>query len=188
MIPAVLVIAAVLVFYGSQLKALAAQHLAGVTIERRHWAAIGLLSVALGFWWFQPAKPIDDGRPTPAPGAVGELNLMGLFVGPTAADDAAALAALCDELAACVEWDGMQEKPRLTTGWAIADLRSTAREIRLRGKTFAELQPKVRDAVKTYLDRPEILGKNGGPLGPKDRARWIAAFRDIARAAEAAVR
>jgi hypothetical protein len=156
-------------------------------LERKHVIAGAIAVAAAVSWHYQQPSQIDDGRPTPVPGAVGDLDLSGLFAGPTAADDAAALAALCDELAAAVEYDGAQDKPRLTTGWAIADLRSNARDIRLKGQTFGERQPKVRDAVKTYLDRPEILGKNGGPLSPQDRSRWVVAFRDVARAAEAAI-
>lgn len=157
-------------------------------LERKHLLAGAIAVAAVVAWQYQGNQRIDDGRPTPVPGAVGELDLRGLFAGPTAADDAAALGALCDELAAAVEYDGEQDKPRLTTGWAIADLRSAARDIRLKGQTFGDRQPRVRDAVKAYLDRPEVLGKGGGPLGPNDRARWISAFRDIARAAEAAIK
>lgn len=156
-------------------------------LERKHLIAAVIAAAAVVAWQYQQPAQIDDGRPKPVPGAVGDLDLTGLFTGATAAEDAAALAALCDELAASVEYDGEKEKPRLTTGWAVADLRSVARDIRLRGETFGDRQPQVRDAVKTYLDRPEVLGKNGGPLSPKDRARWVAAFRDVARAAEAAV-
>lgn len=153
----------------------------------KHAAAVACVVAAL-LLWHHESQPIDDGRPTPAPGAVGELDLTGLFTGPTAAEDAAALAALCDELGNYVQDDGDLAKPRLTTGWQIADLRAAARDIRLKGETFGSRQPAVRDAVKTYLDRPEVLGKNGGPISPKDRARWVAAFKDIARAAEAAIK
>lgn len=188
MIPALLLAAAAALLWGDKLEALIAANRDRFSqINRRHLAAALVAVVAVG-WWYYGQQPIDDGRPTPAPGAVGELDLAGLFTGPTAADDAAALAALCDELAAAVEYDGMQAKPRLATGWQIADLRSTARDVRLKGETFGDRQPKVRDAVSTYLNRPEILGRDGGPLAPKDRAKWIASFRDIARAAEAAIR
>lgn len=188
MIPMLILAAAVALLYADKIKAwYAANSGKFAQVDRRHVVAAALVAVAIG-WWAYGQRPIDDGRPTPAPGSVGELDLTGLFTGPTAAEDALALSQLCDELAAKVEYDAMRDKPRLTTGWQIADLRSAARDYRLAGDTFGNRQPKVRDAVATYLDRPEVLGKNGGPLGPKDRARWIAAFRDIARAAEAAIR
>lgn len=189
MISLLLVAAAAAVLFADKVEAwLAANKEKFPKLERKHLIAAGIAVAALVAWHYQPASQIDDGRPTPVPGAVGELDLTGLFTGASAAEDAAALSALCDELAAAVEYDGEQDKPRLTTGWAVADLRSVARDIRLNGQTFGERQPKVRDAVKTYLDRPEVLGKGGGPLGPKDRAKWISAFRDVARAAEAAVK
>lgn len=188
MIAALLLAAALAVLFADKVEAWwAANRDKFPQLERKHLFAGAIALAAAIAWQYQAESQIDDGRPTPVPGAVGELDLSGLFRGPTAADDAAALAALCDELAAAVEYDGEQAKPRLTTGWAIADLRSVARDIRLKGQTFGERQPQVRDAVKTYLERPEILGKNGGPLGPKDRSKWVAAFRDIARAAEAAI-
>lgn len=189
MIPLLILAAAAAIFYADKVEAwLAANKDRFAGVNNRHVAAALVAVVAAGWWHYSSSQPIDDGRPTPVPGAVGKLDLRGLFTGPSAADDAAALSALCDELAAAVEFDGMQDKPRLATGWAIADLRSSARDIRLRGETFGDRQPAVRDAVKTYLDRPEILGKGGGPLSPQDRAKWIAAFRDIARAAEQAVK
>lgn len=188
MISALLVAAALAVLFADKVEAFIAAHKAKLaSIQQKHLLAGAIAIAAVLAWQYQSASQIDDGRPTPVPGAVGELDLTGLFTGPTAAEDAAALAALCEELACAVEYDGEQNKPRLTTGWAVADLRAAARDIRLKGETFGERQPKVRDAVKAYLDRPEVLGKNGGPLGPKDRSRWVAAFRDIARAAEAAV-
>lgn len=156
-------------------------------IPPKNVAAGVIAAVAVASWAMQTA-PVDDGRPAPVPVPVADLDLRGLFTGASAAEDATALAGLCDELAACVEYDGRQDKPRLATGWAIADLRAAARDIRLRGETFGERQPAVRDAVKAYLERPDVLGTNGGPLGPQDRSKWVAAFRDIARAAEAAVK
>jgi len=188
MITALLLAAAAALMFGDKLEAWFAAHKDQFAkISRRQLAAAVVVVVALGWLWYGQ-RPVDDGRPKPAPGAVGELDLTGLFTGPTAADDAVALAGLCDALAQYVQDDGELAKPRLTTGWQVADLRSAARDVRLKGETFGARQPAVRDAVKRYLERPEILGKDGGPLAPKDRAKWISSFRDIARAAEAAVR
>lgn len=189
MIPLLLFAAAAALLWGDKLEAwFAANKDRFAKISRRQLGAGLVAAVAVAWWVCSTPQPIDDGRPTPAPGAVGELDLSGLFSGPTAAEDAVALSRLCDELAAKVEWDGMQEKPRLVTGWQIADLRSVARDYRLEGGTFGDRQPRVRDAIKTYLERPEILGKDGGPVSPDQRAKWIASFRSIARAAEVAVR
>lgn len=186
MISLLLIAAAVAALFSDQLTAFVAAHRGKLPQPSMKHVAAGVCVAAGVFLWWRE-QPVDDGRPTPAPGAVGELDLTGLFTGQHAADDAASLAALCEELASAVEFDGEQSAPRLKTGWQIADLRASARDIKLRGETYGDRQPAVRDAVKRYLDRPEILGKGGGPLTARDRAQWIAAFRDIARAAEAAV-
>lgn len=185
MIAILIVAAAAVVAFWDKIEPAVRSHVQGLNLERRHWLALAMVGVAVGLSLVPPA---DSMGPTPVPGAVGGLDLRGLFTGTTAAEDAAALSRLCDELACYVEDDGARDRPRLNTGWAIADLRSVARDIRLKGQTFGDRQPAVRDAVKTYLERPEILGVNGGPLGPQDRSRWVAAFRDIARAAELAIR
>jgi len=154
------------------------------TLERRHVAAAALLAAAAVAWVAQPAAPP---APTPAPGpAPGGLDLRGTFVGPDAAADAATVAALMDELAAEIEWDGMQEGQRYLTGVAIDDLRQRAREMRCRGVSLGEKHPRAREAIKAHLDA--TAGTSGGPLTPAQRSAWVAGYRDIARAAADASR
>ena len=47
-------------------------------------------------------------------------------------------------------------------------------------------QPHVRAAVGRYLD--DSVGKSGGPLDAESRGRWVAAFRELARAARESIR
>jgi len=44
----------------------------------------------------------------------------------------------------------------------------------------------ARDAIKGYLD--QAAGVAGGPLPPAERSAWVAAYRDVARAAADACR
>lgn len=153
-------------------------------MEARHIVGLAALAAAAGVWaWSSTPPPAPP--PPPPPGA---LVLAGLFRGDTAADDAATLASLCAALADCVEYDGRLEEPRLRSGVAINELRVAAREARLRGGSIGDRQPAVRDAIHEYLDREDVLGPDGGPIDASKRARWIAAFRDVAAAAEAAIR
>jgi hypothetical protein len=138
----------------------------------RYAAAAALLGVALVVGL--------SAKPSPAPSPAG-LSLAGLFTGSTAGDDALLLSALTGELAAVIEWDGQQKQPRLTSGVALDELRTTAREIRMRGVSLGERQPRVRDAVANYLQQQ--VGTDGGPLTPEQRAKWVAAFRVIEGAA-----
>lgn len=129
-----------------------------------------------------PGNPTPPPEPAPAAG----LDLRGRFVGPDAAHDAATTAALLAELADVVEFDGRQPTPRIATGAAVHDLRTAARELRCRGVKLGDKQPAVRDAIKTFLD--EKAGTDGGPLDADERAKWVAAYREVAKAAEAAAR
>ena len=114
------------------------------------------------------------------------LDLRGRFVGPDAATDAGLTAALLEELADAIAYDGTQAEPRLRTGAAFDDLRRTARELRCRGVSLGARQPAVRDAIKAFLDQQ--VGTDGGPVDAAKRAAWVAAFRAVGQAAAEAAR
>jgi hypothetical protein len=114
------------------------------------------------------------------------LDLRGRFVGPDAAADAATTAALLEELAGAIEWDGQQAEPRLRTGAAFDDLRRSARELRTRGVSLGARQPAVRDEIKRFLDSE--AGTEGGPVDAASRAKWVRAYRAVSQAAAEASR
>jgi hypothetical protein len=131
---------------------------------------------------------LESGKPAPAPGPapVVGLDLRGRFVGPDAATDAALTAALLEELASQIEWDGQQTEPRLRTGAAFDDLRRAARELRCRGVSLGARQPAVRDEIKRFLDAE--AGTEGGPVDAASRAKWVRAYRAVSQAAAEASR
>jgi hypothetical protein len=124
--------------------------------------------------------------PAPGPAPVVGLDLRGRFVGPDAAADAATTAALLEELAGQIEWDGSQTEPRLRTGAAFDDLRRAARELRTRGVSLGARQPAVRDEIKRFLDAE--AGTEGGPVDAAARAKWVRAYRAVSAAAAEATR
>ena len=130
----------------------------------------------------------ENGKPSPgpAPAPVVGLDLRGRFVGPDAAADAALTAALLEELAGQIEWDGQQTEPRLRTGAAFDDLRRAARELRCRGVSLGARQPAVRDEIKRFLDAE--AGTEGGPVDAAARAKWVRAYRAVSQAAAEATR
>lgn len=140
--------------------------------------------VLVAWMLLRPQHPAPAPPPQPAP--QGELNLRGLFRGESAAADAQVTSSLMAELADVVEWDGAQQSPRITTGAAIHDLRTAARDLRCRGVRLGDRQPAVRDEIKRFLDAR--AGTEGGPLDDASRGRWVSAYREVARAAEAAAR
>jgi hypothetical protein len=131
----------------------------------------------------------ESGKPRPvppSPAPVVGLDLRGRFVGPDAATDAATTAALLEELAGQIEWDGSQTEPRLKTGAAFDDLRRAARELRTRGVSLGARQPAVRDEIKRFLDSE--AGTEGGPVDAAARAKWVKAYRAVSAAAAEATR
>ena len=146
------------------------------SIDGQYVAAVALLIAAVIA--FAPSRPAPT--PSPAPAPPDALSLRGKFVGPTAAEDASTMSALCGELAACIEYDGSHDQ-RLKTGVAFDELRIAAREMRCRGESIGARQPQVRDAVHKFLD--DAVGSSGGPVTPEIRAAWVSALRDLARAA-----
>jgi hypothetical protein len=124
--------------------------------------------------------------PTPAPAPGDAFSLRGKFIGPTAASDAAILAAFAEELASEIEHDSMQAEPFYKSGVAFDELRTRARLLRCRGESIGERQPRVRDAIQQYLEK--AVGTSGGPGTPEQRTAWAVAYREIGRAAGEATR
>jgi hypothetical protein len=147
------------------------------TIDGKHVAVIALLIAAVIA--FMPSRSVTP-QPQPAPAPPDAFSLRGKFVGPTAAEDASTMSALCGELAECIDYDGKHDQ-RLKTGVAFDDLRVAARELRCKGESIGARQPAVRDAVHKFLD--DAVGSSGGPVTPESRAAWVSALRDLARAA-----
>ncbi len=179
MITALLVAFAVYVLAGQQITERAKAWYATAkvpTIDGQYVAAIALLIAAVIA--FAPNRPAP--APGPAPAPPDAFTLRGKFVGPTAAEDASTMAALCGELAECIDYDGKHDQ-RLKTGVAFDDLRIAAREMRCKGESIGARQPQVRDAVHKFLD--DAVGSSGGPVTPESRAAWVSALRDLSRAA-----
>ena len=149
----------------------------------RKYLAFGLLAAA--FVALALSQP--SGQPTPAPLPPNyPITLAGKFQGPDAASDAAIVSALCDAIADAVEQDGMADQPMLATGVAIDALRRRSRELRCDGTSIGQKHPAVAEAVESYLN--DALGVAGGPISSSKRADWVSAYRNIARAAEDAIR
>jgi hypothetical protein len=150
--------------------------------------AMNVATIVVCFMAFSLLWNRDNPAPSPAPGPapVVGIDLRGRFVGPDAASDAALTAALLEELAGQIEWDGQQTEPRMKTGAAFDDLRRAARELRCRGVSLGARQPAVRDEIKRYLDAE--AGTEGGPVDAAARAKWVRAYRAVAQAAAEASR
>jgi len=162
--------------------------IAGASPEHRgpHPLTLVAILAAGGMIAFSIRESGTPPAPAPGPAPVVGLDLRGRFVGPDAATDAATTAALLEELAGQIEWDGQQSEPRLRTGAAFDDLRRAARELRTRGVSLGARQPAVRDAIKTFLDQE--AGTEGGPVDAASRAKWVRAYRAVSFAAAEATR
>lgn len=176
-----LIVAAVFLLGGKDIVDKAKALVAKVPRPELSWqqvAAAGLLIAAIvSFNWKQQVEP----APTPPPKPDLAFSLDATFVGPTAAEDAAIIAALTAELADEIAWDGTQEVPFLKTGVALDDLRQRARELRCRGVSIGARQPAARDAIAKHLEA--AVGTSGGPITPKIRDAWVTAMREVSEAA-----
>lgn len=140
--------------------------------DLKPYLLVGLL--CLGAWHLgRTSAPKPEELPSSG------LNLRGQFVGPTASQDAASFSTLCDELAIELEEDGRRPQPWITTGIQIEEIRSRAREGRMRGESMGARQPHVKKLVGDYMT--QRLGVDPGEL--KNRDVWVATFREIAKEA-----
>jgi len=125
-------------------------------------------------------------RPAPSPAPAAGLNLRGKFIGPSAPDDAAAFAGLCRGVAEALDKDGAAAAPRITTAAQLEDVRIATSEGMFLPESFTRNQPHVSAAAGRFLD--QAVGTSGGPIDPAARGKWCDALRELARAAEEAVR
>ena len=80
----------------------------------------------------------------------------------------------------------MQEAPLFKTGVSLDALRIRTRTLLMKGESFWDRQPQACEVIGVYL--VDKLGISGGQLSPSQRVAWVAAYREIARAAEDAAR
>jgi hypothetical protein len=125
-------------------------------------------------------------RPAPAPTPEAGYSLRGKWIGPQAAEDAAAFAGLCRGTADALELDGTKQQPRITTGVQMEDVRIAAAEGRFLPRKLTQDQPHAVAVAGRFLD--EHAGTSGGPLDGESRGRWVKALRDLAQLAEDSVR
>lgn len=179
-----LVAAACCLLYKDKLQALlASMRTKAGDVQSHHYIAGGCLALAAVVWWADRSNSEPpDPQPKPAP----RLDLRGKFRGDTAYADAISVSALCGELARELEWDGTQETPMIRSGVQFDELRIRARQLLCGGESIGDRQPEVRAEIEEWLNTH--AGTSGGPLSPEARARWVAAYRDVAEAAEAATR
>lgn len=135
--------------------------------------------------WSATARPTPKPDPAPAPAPAG-IDLRGVWVGPTAADDAAITGELLESLAGQLEYDGTLATPRITTGAQAAELRRLAREYRTLGVSLASRQPAAIERIASYFD--DSIGDDGGDIDAAGRRRWVDSYRVVSRACREAVR
>ena len=144
-----------------------------------------LLIVVLGVMFFFPMrKPSPGPGPEPIPDTI--LDLYSPFAqGPNrvkAASDAATFGRLCGKIAEGVEFDGQLPDPRLTKGVSLDILRRDYVFSLFRGRQLRLDYPLLPTVVGAYLDK--TIGKSfGGPLTADNRAKFIAAYKELERAA-----
>ena len=153
--------------------------------DRSRYILVAALVAGACFAWAidRPALPPS---PDPLPPEPLPVVLRGKFSGPTGAEDAAVLSAICAELADEIAWDGRQAEPLFKNAVQLDALRTRSRELRCRGVSIGERQPAARDAIHAYLD--SAVGTAGGPISDAKRAQYVEAYRILARAAADATR
>jgi hypothetical protein len=125
-------------------------------------------------------------RPAPTPTPEAGYSLRGKWIGPHAAEDAAAFAGLCRGTADALELDGTKQQPRITSGVQLEDVRIAAAEGRFLPRRLTQDQPHAVAVAGRFLD--ENAGTSGGPIDGESRGRWVKALRDLAQLAEESVR
>ena len=121
--------------------------------------------------------------PKPAPPILG-AEVMAAFSQTDnrqqAAADAKLLAYVCDTLAEILDTDGKLKEPQLSTGLAIDNLRRNDRIYTFQRRSLSTNYPALPNVISAHFEA--IVGTSGGPIDDQQRAKWVKAFADLAKA------
>jgi hypothetical protein len=95
-------------------------------------------------------------------------------------------ATICSSVAEYLEYDGTRPTPLITTGVQIDDFRRGLRQTRTKGQSFLPKYPGLEKELETFLT--SAVGTSGGPFDAPQRAKWVAAMRQVAVSAEYAAK
>lgn len=95
-------------------------------------------------------------------------------------------ATICASVAEYLEYDGTRPEPLIKTGVQIDELRRSLRQTRTKGWSFLPRYPELHGQLESFLT--EQLGTAGGPIDATQRAKWVAAMRQLAACAEYAAK
>lgn len=141
------------------------------------WLVVAVLIAWLA--WPRYQDRIDD--PVP-PGQDLLQDMRRQSHAAQARQDARMLAAVCRSIASVLEYDGRLEQPAIRTGVQADALRRLTRELALSGQSFRSRYPHWPEIIGRFLE--QHLGTDGGPLSAEQRQRWVAAYRQLADAAD----
>lgn len=86
-------------------------------------------------------------------------------------------ATICGSVAEYLEYDGTRAEPLITTGVQIDDFRRSLRQTRMKGWSFLAQYQHLAPALEQFLTAE--VGPEGGPFTAEQRAKWVAAMRQL---------
>lgn len=155
-------------------------------MKPNHLPIIGILC-GLCLIAYTPIAGLLDGGSVlaPEPTNPGGPDLLSAFSKSDhprqAAADARQFACLCEEIARGIEVDGQLSEPQLRTGEQFDGLRKLGRFYQLAGESYASKYQDLALTAGKYLERE--VTNDGGPVTAERRAKWVAAYRTLAKSA-----
>lgn len=137
------------------------------------WPLLILAAIAAALWFTNGPTSADPGPP----------DMVSVFASNADRQEAKlhayAMGTICESLADVIEYDGTLSAPKYKTGVQLEELRTTLRDYRMRGWSFAQKYPTIAETMQEYLDKK--IGKNGGKFDAEGRARWVETYRQIGK-------
>lgn len=146
------------------------------------WWLLAIVLIAV--LWSLQGRGCSSVVPPPQPPAGPDL-VMAFSTNDNRAEAAAhahLFATICASVAEYLEYDGTRPEPLIKTGVQIDELRRSLRQTRTKGWSFLPRYPGLHGKLEGYLTQQ--LGSSGGPIDKEQRAKWVAAMRQLAACAQ----